>query len=676
VKNCIFHRDAGEFVRKRIITFALALALQGLVGGALSDEVGDETKTFAVQPGDALVINDDFGKIRIRPQEGANLDIKIQKTAPDQARKSFLRVESRRSGSTVFVNSFFSGASGEAIDFEIKAPKFMNVTISGANPEIDIAGVQGLARAQTVTGRITAENLTAAASLTTDSGDIIYRTNVQPQGDVRLESTSGNVYCELENGFSLRSWIRAGGNISWDMDPTLQATSLEKQLGTSGPLLYAGSLKGNVVVRLKPSVAVPATVALSQTTPTSGVAPKNPEPLPAVPKAAESRTTAPAPPAQDVQPVPSPATSKTSVPRTTAPAPASPAQEVKREPSVVEGQQPVVLPGTLKVDVDSVFLNVSVRDRSSNRSIGGLQKEDFRIYEDGVRQQVAQFLPSEAPFNLLLLLDVSGSTQSYLHLMKQASIDFTHQIKTNDRIAIATFSTNVQLVENFTNDRAVAERAINRIKSGGGTAFYDALMTCLNRYMRGVEGRSAIVVFTDGVDNQLEGRGGSRTTYDELYRRVQETDTVIYTIFLDTEGQASAITRGPTRRPGGIGGWPGGRRGGGFPGGYPFPLPQPSPSPNPRRQQNQRAIYEEARDQLLEIAEQTGGRMHSPHKIGELSGVYSEIADDLRIQYQLGYNSTNRARDGAWREIRVQVENRPEAVVRTRKGYYARKDGA
>ena len=76
----------------------------------------------------------------------------------------------------------------------------------------------------------------------------------------------------------------------------------------------------------------------------------------------------------------------------------------------------------------------------------------------------------------------------------------------------------------------------------------------------------------------------------------------------------------------------------------------------------------------MEIAEQTGGRMYSPHKIGELSSVYSEIADDLRIQYQLGYNSTNRAHDGQWRKIRVAVSNHPEAVVRTRKGYYARKD--
>jgi Ca-activated chloride channel homolog len=328
------------------------------------------------------------------------------------------------------------------------------------------------------------------------------------------------------------------------------------------------------------------------------------------------------------------------------------------------------------VNVDSVFLNVSVRDRTTNRSVVGLKKEDFLIYEDGVRQEIDRLLPTEAPFNLLLLLDVSGSTQSYIHLMQEAAVDFTRQINANDRVAVATFNSSVQLVQNFTNDRAAAEKAIRRIKSGGGTAFYDALMTCLDRYMRGIEGRSAIVVFTDGVDNQLEGRPGqgSRTRYDDLYRRVQESDTIIYTIFLDTEGQVAAARRSPGGYPGG---YPGGRRGG-FPGGLPFPLPmpvpQPAPTPYPRRQADTRAIYEEASQQLQELADETGGRMYTPHKASELAGVYSEIADDLRIQYLLAYNSTNRAQDGRWRQIRVDVQNRPEAVVRTRRGYYARRE--
>jgi VWFA-related protein len=687
----------------KIISCALALIVQGLTAGFLPGQAGIETKSFAVQPGDTLAINSDFGSIRIRPWDGAGLQASIQKSVSNTAGKSSPDVSFRKSGTTLFINTTFSGTPGESVVLDVLAPKFINVTISGASPAVDIAGIQGVVRVQNSTGSINAENLTSTASLITDSGDIRFKSDVQPQGDVRLESTSGNINCELVDSLNLRSMIRAGGKLFWDMDPTVEGASVEKQLGTSGPLLYAGNLKGNVIVRLKPGFGPKPAAVASQTPPAKEPVVTKPEPVQSpVPQApipsaeaqrpelrrnAGGRNTQASnssPRSSDQQKAEPPAAAPASVP---APPPSVPAREAsasppstrdtRQETSPKGTQQPPIVQGTydLKVNVDSVFLNVSVRDRTTNRSVVGLKKEDFLIYEDGVRQEIDQLLPTEAPFNLLLLLDVSGSTQSYIHLMQEAAVDFTKQIKTNDKIAVATFNSTVQLVQNFTNDRAAAEKAIRRIKSGGGTAFYDALMTCLDRYMRGIEGRSAIVVFTDGVDNQLEGRPGqgSRTRYEDLYRRVQESDTIIYTIFLDTEGQVAAARRSPGGYPGG---YPGGRRRGGF--GLPFPLPipapQPTPTPYPRRQADERAIYEEASKQLQEIADETGGRMYTPHKASELSGVYSEIADDLRIQYLLAYNSTNRAQDGRWRQIRVDVQDRPEAVVRARKGYYARKE--
>ncbi len=644
-------------MRKITVILALACAVQGSVTG-LWPAGAAETKSFAAQPGDTLAINSDFGKILIRGGDSSNIEIKSQKNESRQAQKGAIEVASQRSGSTIFVYSFFSGNPGESVDFDIRVPKFVNVVIWGTNPEVDIAGIRGFVRVQDLTGHITAEDLFSSASLTTDRGNISYRANAQPEGDVRLESTAGNVRCELANRLNLRGWIRAGGTLTWDKDAPIRATSVEKQLGTFGPLLYAASLNGNVEVRLGGGSG-----ELSGPAATVGDAAGK------ATESAREASVAPGPRRLPVDATPEP-------------------REVPREQTQRDGQQPVTAQGTyaVKVNVDSVFLNVSVRDRNANRSVSGLQKDDFRVYEDGVEQRIDQFQPSEAPFNLLLLIDVSGSTQSYLHLMKQAAIEFTHQIKSNDRVAVATFNSSVYLEQGFTSDRSAAERAINRIRSGGGTAFYDALMTSLDSYMRDVEGRSAIVVFTDGVDNQLEGRGGSRTLYPDLYRRVQESDTIIYTIFLDTEGRIPAITRGPTR--GGIGG--GYPRRGGYPGSYPLPIPLPIPMPNPTPypnpnpnpypspypggQRDERAIYEEARNQLQEIADQTGGRMYSPQRAEELSGVYSQVADDLRIQYQLGYNSTNLARDGRWRNIRVVVDGHPEAVVRTRKGYYAHRD--
>lgn len=355
----------------------------------------------------------------------------------------------------------------------------------------------------------------------------------------------------------------------------------------------------------------------------------------------------------------------------------------------LQGQEQVSIPRKdqargqfdVKVDVDSVFLNLSAVGRLNNRSMAGLQKEDFLVYEDGVLQSIEQFLPTESPFNLLLLLDVSGSTSSFNKMMKQAAIEFTREIKPEDRIAVATFNSKVKLALDFTNDRHEAEKAIKRIKSGGGTAFYDALMASIGQFMDGVEGRSAVVVFTDGIDNQLDGipEGGSITRFDELYRAVQESNAMVYTIFLDTEGRTPYYAGGMGNIPN-VPSWPGGTQTGRSPGSFPFPLPFPFPGSGKGRQRPPRqqprasedTICALAREQLLAIAEQTGGRMYSPEKIDELSGVYSEIADDLRIQYQVGYNSTNRQHDGKWRSIKVEVVNDPDVVIRTRRGYYAR----
>ena len=147
-------------------------------------------------------------------------------------------------------------------------------------------------------------------------------------------------------------------------------------------------------------------------------------------------------------------------------------------------------------------------------------------------------------------------------------------------------------------------------------------------------------------------------------RRIQETDTLIYPIFLDTEDQS--VTSGPSGGTGGLGGVLGdiiwGKR-----------LPRNYPRPAPGGSRNVSA-YREARQQLQAIADQTGGRMYTPNAIQDLSRVYSEIADDLRVQYWLGYSSSNTEMDGSWRAILVKVKNHQEAVVRTRKGYYARSD--
>lgn len=316
-----------------------------------------------------------------------------------------------------------------------------------------------------------------------------------------------------------------------------------------------------------------------------------------------------------------------------------------------------ITPGSgykIRVDVNTVFLSVSARDRY-NRFISHLQKEDFQVYENGVLQEVQQLVSEESPIHALLLLDNSGSTQPYLRLIKDAAIQFTRRMKPTDQIGVAEFNSLVDLLKDFTDDRQDLQRAIEKIKSIGGTALYDSLLVCINRYMKDISGRSAIVVFTDGFDNQLEGPNseGSRTPFEVLYRRIEEIEPIIYTIFLNS-GQVPRVPREtPGRSPGGI----------------KWPWPQPSEPSSKSRTQS--SLFETARQQLYMIAEQTGGRMYTLVSVEGLSPAYAEIADDLAASYYLAYNPTNTNRDGKWRKISIRVKNRPEATVRTRKGYYA-----
>ncbi len=597
-------------------------------------------KSFAASPGDTVIVQNDYGHIRIEPSSGTNVEIRFEKRSGSKSSNPPTVVADKRSDK-IFVYSFFADSPGQSVDIGIRAPKATNLIIWGANPDIDVRGLEGSIRLQSLTGDMIAEDLTGSVSVVSESGNIVYRSRGQPHGDVRLETTSGEVTCELGELLNGRGWFRAGGKVSLGKES--QSGQMEQQFGTGGPLIYAGSLKGNVRVEIKgrPERSVPAPAA-------------------SVPQAGDAKPVS-APPTQAPEPTPGsrsraePETARTqSPPGTSHPAQTTPA-----------GAPPVVGSDgspTFKVSVDLVFLNVSVRDRYNNRSLPNLTREDFEIYEDGVLQEVGLFETAESPFHLLLLLDVSGSTESFIGLSKEASIQFTNEINANDRIGAATFNSNVRLIQDFTNDRSAVAASIRRVRSGGGTAFYDALLESVNNYMGSIQGRKAIVVFTDGVDNQLSGsRGeGSRTPYQSLFRRIQEIDTIIYPIFLDTE-EGSYTGMPPT---GGIGDILGdiifGR---GNPGRF------PGPSTHPR---SNRATYQEARSQLQEIADQTGGRMYAPQAINDLNRVYSEIADDLRIQYWLGYTSSNRNMDGSWRAIQVKVRNHPSAAVRTRKGYYAR----
>ncbi|HEX8088727.1 MAG TPA: VWA domain-containing protein [Blastocatellia bacterium] len=303
--------------------------------------------------------------------------------------------------------------------------------------------------------------------------------------------------------------------------------------------------------------------------------------------------------------------------------PESPGRAVEDNP----GDEAVVLKAAL------VNLNVSVTNRSGV-ALANLKKEDFEVAENGEQQRVEFFQTTTAPFNLVLVLDLSGSIKDKLDVVKSAALRFLEVIGPQDKVAVVAFTHEIKVVSQLTSDRNELRRRIKAIeRPEGGTAFYEAMWFSLADTLRGTRGqRNAIVVMTDGVDSSLDryNPASTRVSFNQLAQRLEESDTLVFPVYLDTEYE-EVFERGNSSSE----------------------------------------AYAVARDQLDRLAELTGGQKFRAEKVGDLSGVYKQVAAAIRTVYSVGYYPSNAERDGTYRRVRVSV-NRPEAAVRTRKGYYAR----
>ena len=613
----------------------LLVALLLIPASRASESTGEQL--LSVAPGGTLQVHNDFGRTFIRGWDGDRVKLRFRKLASDPNRLDKITLKTREDPKQTQISVRFDDHVSESAYLEIHAPRSLGILVWGTHSAIELHGLEGPVQAWTLSGLLTSEDVTSSVSLRTQSGDILFRTGTQPRGDIRLESFGGKITCQLSPDLDLRGWIRAGGTLSWNGDLELQNGSLQRNLGTGGPLLYASSLSGNVLCKIfrpdgfrKPPKRVDP-VPVERLLPPAGV-----RPVSHVPEGNQDRD----------------------VPPPVAENPRSDDLEESEGPGdPVRTQKSAAGSGySLKVLVNWVYLNVSVRDPRNNRSVSNLTRDDFLVYEDDVLQNVEKFEPAEAPFRVLLLLDVSGSTRPHLDLLQRASADFSREIKSNDQIAVATFNSRSWLILPFTSDREKARTAIDGIYSGGGTALYDALMDSLTQYSDESHARQAIVVFTDGIDNQLTGNHaeGSRITFGQLFGEIRESDSLIYPIFLDHRNNVVPRPRGML-------------------GGLLQKIPQ-SRRPTISIKQQDRNVYLQARRQLASIADQTGARFYSPRRIQELENIFSEIADDLRVRYLLAYNAPHPQRDRSWRSIRVEIRDRPDLVTRTRRGYYSDSD--
>jgi Ca-activated chloride channel homolog len=313
----------------------------------------------------------------------------------------------------------------------------------------------------------------------------------------------------------------------------------------------------------------------------------------------------------------------------------------------------------IRISSTLVTIPVSVMDRDG-RYVPNLQKEDFRIWEDGVEQDVAFFQSIDKPFSVVLMLDTSPSTQFRLEDIQDAAISFINQLRPDDRVMVVSFNDNIKILSEFTTDRNKLHRAIQRSKTDDGTRLYDAVDMVINQQLSRIQGRKAIVLFTDGVDTTSR-----RASFESNVMDAQELDALIYPVQYDTSEDMSGMNY-PVGRPsdvwgqilGGIFGGGGGRRGGhggGGGGGY----------PPPRRQRDE---YEIANQYLMELANSTGGREYHADSLQNMSSAFANVAEELRRQYSIGYYPKRPPQAGQRRSIRVRARQ-PNLAVRARDSY-------
>src|SRR5262245_24697998 len=188
----------------------------------------------------------------------------------------------------------------------------------------------------------------------------------------------------------------------------------------------------------------------------------------------------------------------------------------------------------IKLNTDLVTLPVMVSDRYG-RFVAGLARQDFKVYEDGVLQEVSSFSSTEEPFNVALLIDTSRSTHNKLGAIRKAGLEFIKQLQPRDRVLIVTFDEKVNFLGDFTSNRQELSQNIRSVKSSYLTSLYDAFFLPISQNLAPLQGRKAIVVLTDGVDTYSR-----RATYESALNLVANTGVICYAVQYETRNDGSS----------------------------------------------------------------------------------------------------------------------------------------
>jgi VWFA-related protein len=346
------------------------------------------------------------------------------------------------------------------------------------------------------------------------------------------------------------------------------------------------------------------------------------------------------------------------------------------------GQPPPSDPQSFKfrTGVELINVHATVTDQSG-RFVSGLNKDDFRVYDDEQPQNVTHFNAERVPVSLGIVLDTSASMDGDKMVAARQALDrFLFQLMDpNDEVFLYRFDNAPDLVEGWTRDKRRISDSLGRIRPGGSTSLYDAVADAVRLAQQGHNRKKAVVVISDGNDTS------SRTDVFAVKQLIRETEVLVYAIGIDSPASAQYVSnqwpqRGrpmgqpprPIPRPFPL---PGGRRPPPSPPPVNPPVPQPPPgSPIPGGNSRWKGGPRDDRVNvaaLRDITDDSGGRTEIVRWARDLDPAVAGIADELSKQYYLGYTATG-AKDGHWHSIRVELRQ-PSYHVRARRGYVAGK---
>lgn len=337
----------------------------------------------------------------------------------------------------------------------------------------------------------------------------------------------------------------------------------------------------------------------------------------------------------------------------------------------------------VRVETQLVSVPAVVTDRTG-RPLTGLTASDFQIFEDGRPQKISNFATTAAPFEVALLLDTSGSTREEVGLIRRAARAFIEALRPGDRVAILAFNTKedgseklatVEVKAQLTDDRDELQKAIEGIGASNGTPFYDSLETVAKEVFRespkdDLRGRRALVALTDGVDSTSE------SDFETAREALKRAGLVSYFVEVNTEEYVEDRLMEDCQDDGAL------RLSHAQLERYRRVIAPRADSADFsdfcrmgqfERMHASRTLYQIARQEMGQLARETGGKTFPAADLRDAQRAFRQVAEDIGTQYSLGYYPTNKARDGAFRTIRVTVRAPRDAQVRAREGYRAPK---